>query len=273
MVKEDSILAQQIVGLTHNNRKNTLFHNESAIYIKSNERIQDYRHYFNNRKDILSVIASGDQILSMIFNGGHNIDVFDISPFPKYYMYLKLAGIQSLNIDEYIDFFYRVENKAEEYDDMYFDLIRNNINEDAKEFWDSLINFYDWNEIVNSPLFSSEPVSITNIYEQLDYLDKESYIKLRDLISKVNINTHEGNIIEIYNKFNNPYDLIYLSNIIYYVNTEQYKNMLKAFNLNNNGIILTYLYDSLNQINNYFNEKEFKVEQFKDNTCGVLIRK
>ncbi len=86
MVKEDSMLAQRIVGSTYNNRKGTLFHNESAIYVKSNERMQDYNKYFKGRKDVLSVIGSGDQIHGMILNGSTTFDLFDISVFPKYYL-------------------------------------------------------------------------------------------------------------------------------------------------------------------------------------------
>ena len=89
MVKEDSILAQKIVGLSYFNNKDTLFHNESAIYIKSNEKIKEYSKYLDNKKDVLSVISSSDQIINMILGGSINIDAFDISIFPKYYMYLK----------------------------------------------------------------------------------------------------------------------------------------------------------------------------------------
>ncbi len=69
MVKEDSILAQKIVGLSYFNNKDTLFHNESAIYIKSNEKIKEYSKYLDNKKDVLSVISSSDQIINMILGG------------------------------------------------------------------------------------------------------------------------------------------------------------------------------------------------------------
>ena len=73
-------------------------------------------------------------------------------------MYLKLAALEALSRDEYSDFFYGYIDTSEKYDDMYFDLIRSNLETENKEFWDSLFNFYDWYEIYNSPLFSSEIV-------------------------------------------------------------------------------------------------------------------
>jgi len=273
MVKEDSILAQKIVGLSYFNNKDTLFHNESAIYIKSNEKIKEYSKYLDNKKDVLSVISSSDQIINMILGGSINIDAFDISIFPKYYMYLKLAGIMSLSRKEYLDFFYEVYDKPEVYDDLYFDLIRYNLDSDTKEFWDSIINFYDWNDIVNSTLFSSEPVCMNSVVENNDYLTDYSYKRLKDLIPRVNINTYQGNILDIYKDFNKEYDLIYLSNIIYHVDRPKYKDMLEELQLSDNGIALTYVYGSLNQIDNYFKGDNYKVESLSDNESGLLIKK
>lgn len=273
MVKEDSILAQKIVGLSHSNCKNTMFHNESAIYIKSNELITEYEKYLQNKKDVLSVIASADQIITMILGGSKNIDSFDISTFPKYYMYLKLAGIMSLNVEDYLNFFYKIDDKPEVYDDLYFDLIRNNLEKEAKEFWDSLINFYDWNDITSSTLFSSEPVSVSSVLNQTSFINTESFSKLKELIPNININTYEGNILDIADNFNKKYDLIYLSNIIYYVDRKEYKELLEKLKLTDNGIALTYLYNSLTQINNYFNENNYNVEEINNTKAGLLIKR
>jgi len=269
MVKEDSILAQKIVSLSKNTYGNSLFHKNSPIYIKSNERIELYQKYLNNKKDVLSVIASSDQIINMILNNTKNIDAFDISIFPKYYLYLKLAGIKALSLDDYIDFFYKMNNNAEIYDDMYFYSIRNYLNDTYKEFWDSLINFFDWNEITSSPLFSSEFLSISDVIKQNEYLKKDKYNLLKNI--DININIYDGDILKL-NTFNKSYDLIYLSNIIYYVDINKYKELLNNFKLNKNGIILTYLYDSFNQIDDYFKEDCYNVNKL-DNNCGLLIKK
>ncbi|MGN1371752.1 MAG: DUF3419 family protein [Candidatus Coprovivens sp.] len=106
MVKDDVVLAQKIISRSEFNFgcENT-FHNSSAIYRFSNERLQDYGEYFVNKNKVLSVISSGDQILNAILNGVKDIDAFDISVFPKYFLYLKIGAIKSLSREEYLNFF------------------------------------------------------------------------------------------------------------------------------------------------------------------------
>lgn len=112
MAESDSVLAQKIVGLSRNNYSDkSLFSNTSQIYIKSNERIDDYIKYLRNKKDVLSVIASGDQIINMVLNGSKNIDAFDISVIPKYYLFLKLGALKCLTREQYLDFFYRLDKR------------------------------------------------------------------------------------------------------------------------------------------------------------------
>lgn len=272
MAESDSVIAQKIVGLSRNNYSDkSLFSNTSQIYIKSNERINDYINYLRNKKDVLSVIASGDQIINMVLNGSKNIDAFDISVFPKYYLFLKLGALKCLTREQYLDFFYRLDKDDEEYDDMYYDLIRYNLDSNTKEFWTSLIDFYDWKEITSSPLFSSEEIDVSDVIIQNEYLENDKYSKLKNIIDNVNINTFNGNIFDL--EFKDKYDLIYLSNIIYYNNIKKYKELMDSYKLNPNGIILSYLYNSLDKINNYFSDGSYYVEKFKNNNAGVLIKK
>ena len=50
MLNDDIIKAQRIVsGVEHNFGNKDIFHSSSAVYKVSNERIQDYVKYFNNR--------------------------------------------------------------------------------------------------------------------------------------------------------------------------------------------------------------------------------
>ena len=272
MIDNDIVLAQKIVGNSSSNLKNTMFHATSAIYKSSNEKMDLYYDYFKNRSNLLSVIASSDQILNAILAGAKNIDAFDISAFPKYYLYLKLAGIMVLDRDDYLDFFYDVCSDSEKYDDLYFDLIRHNLADDSKRFWDSLINFFDWNDIYNSTLFSSEPVSISDVISQNKYLSKNSYQQLKKVISSVNINTYQGNILDIIDLLEKSYDIAYFSNIIYYVSKMRYKDKMEEVKLNNNGIILTYLYNTKDDsVRDFFNEKNYHIDSFTDSDAGVLV--
>lgn len=79
--------------------------------------------------------------------------------------------------------------------------------------------------------------------------------------------------MKIYDDFEKCYDLIYLSNIINYTSLPEYKKVLENMNLRDKGIILTYLYGSINKYNEYFNSNNYMTEQFEDSSAGVLIKK
>ena len=274
MTKNDSIIAQQIISLKETNLKDQMFHTHSPIYVKSNERIEAYTNYFKDKENVLTVIASGDQILNMIYNDTKQIDAFDISTFPQYYMFLKLSAVKGLSLKEYLDFFYKINKDSERYDDLYYFKIRQYLSDYVKEFWDDLFNFFDWKEINESTLFSKETISLSDVINQNIFLqDKTNYKSLQNKIDNVVINPSVINIINEYYSYNKPYDLVYLSNLIYYINIYKYKQIIDSFNLKDNGIVLTYLYDSLPQIKDFFNEQQYQVEPIKDTQSGILIRK
>ena len=264
--------AQRIVSRAEFNfGDKEMFHNTSAIYKISNERIQDYYEYFRNRDKALMVIASGDQILDSILEGVREIDAFDISVFPKYFMYLKMAAIKALKREEYLDFFYEATNRAEVYDDMY-DRISEFLGEESKEFWDGLFNFFDWQDIYNSTLFSSEPYMVATAISQNRYLQTdEMYDLLRRNLDDVVIRTYEGDIFEIASSLSEPYDLVYLSNIFYYNDANDYKRLLGELKLTDNGIALTYVYRMHEKLTNFFDSEEYDFKKFVNTDAGIMI--
>lgn len=268
---EDIISAQKIVSVAVSNFGGSdNFHNTSAVYKVTNERMKDYQKYLKNRKRILSVIASGDQILNSVLDGTREVDAFDISVYPKYFMYLKIAGIKALSREEYIEFFYEGPDTSEKYDDMY-DRMSSYLTGEAKEFWDGLFGFFEWFDIYNSTMFSSEPYSTSYAVSQNKYLDNdEEYNKLRKVIDDVVIRTYDGNILDM-ECFDVSYDLVYLSNIVYYSDVNKYKEMLKKFKLNDNGIVLSYFYRLQDHVKDFFNEDEIKFDKISDSDAMVMI--
>ena len=272
-MQDDITLAQKIVGSSYSNISSTnTFHDHSVIYKSSNERLSNISKYLKNNKKILTVISSGDQIINSILEGIVNIDAFDISTFPKYFLFLKLAAIKRLNREEYIDFFFETPTTEEIYDDLY-DVIRQDLSKENKEFWDSLFNYFDWYDIYNSTLFSSEFMSKKTIIEENVYLKEENYNKLKSMIDSVNINTYTGNILNLNNLYSKEYDIIYLSNIINYVDKIEYKKLLDKFNLSEKGIILTYFYEITENIRNFFNENNYTFDNFENSKSGVMVYK
>lgn len=272
MLHDDIVKAQRIVsGAEYNFGNTNMFHNSSAVYKISNERIQDYEKYLRKRNKVLSVIGSGDQILNCILNGTKNIDAFDISVFPKYFLELKMAAIKALTVDEYIDFFYEVTNRDEVYEDMYY-RIAVYLENGVCEFWDSLFNFFEWKEIYNSTMFSSEPNIASNAINQNRFLQsEEEYNRLREELDNVKITYYEGDILELSSYLRDSYDLVYLSNIVYYCNKDKYREMLGNLNLTDKGISLTYFYKMQGHAMEYFQGTNISFEKFETVDSGIMI--
>lgn len=270
-MKDDIVIAQQIVSNSYNNfYEKTHFHSESEIYKTTNERISCYMDYLTGKKNVLSVIASSEQILNCILNGTLNIDCFDISTFPKYFLYLKLAAILTLSRKQYINFFYGDIVPNDKYDE-YYDLIREELSGDNRRFWDSLFNYFDWCEIYNSTLFSSDLFFASNVIRENMYLQGKNYDKLRSLIRGVNFNIHTGDIMDLVGNFKSEYDLVYLSNIINYVDVGKYLDILPRFNLSDKGVVLTYFYALRSGMMDYFSGSNFFVDRFNNLNAGVIV--
>lgn len=84
MLYDDIKMAQEIVSRKRKNVTSSPYHNSSFIYRTTNEEISKYQFLLNGRDKVLSVIASGNQILDSIFAGSNDVTGFDISTFPKY---------------------------------------------------------------------------------------------------------------------------------------------------------------------------------------------
>lgn len=271
MLNDNIRLAQKIVSNSSSNIiSNRPYHEHSFIYKTTNEDVSIYQHLFNNKNSLMSVIGSGDQILNAILAGIYDIHCCDISVFPKYFLELKVAAIKALSQEEYMLYFFGVLNEES------YEKVRCYLNNDALKFWDSLYNFFDDREIYNSTLFSSEPYNVNVQVERNLYLRK--YEVLKNNIEKVRLQYHEGNIYDVLNNSKDKYDIVNLSSVIYY-NQElrnNYKTFLNTITcLEDNAIVLSYLYNINQQVNdslnNYFYEDSFSLEA--TNNDGVLIYK
>ena len=219
---------------------------------------------------IIYGLVEKQPVFDVFLDGTKEVDAFDISVYPKYFMYLKIAGIKALSREEYIEFFYEGPDTSEKYDDMY-DRMSTYLVGDAKEFWDGLFGFFEWFDIYNSTMFSSEPYSASYAVSQNKYLDNdEEYNKLRKVIDDVVIRTYDGNILDM-ECFDASYDLVYLSNIVYYSDVHKYKDMLKKFKLNDNGIILTYFYKLQDHVREFFCDKEIEFDKIGESEANVMI--
>ena len=244
-INETIIIAQKIVRRSYCNFNNiNNFNLTSGIYRFTNEDISAYFHHLENKKNVLTVIGSGNQILNTILAGSTNVDCFDISIFPEYYLYLHIGAILSLSQEDYIRYFLSEDNK-ELFSYEIYELIRKNIPNKYRKFWDSLYDYDEGIDIYNSLLFRQDYYNKETIINNNPYLQESNYLKLKNILEtrSILINSKVYDIINT--KITKKYDLINLSNILeYYYNIDtinEYLIYLKNnFNLNNNGEIINY---------------------------------
>jgi len=275
---DDIKYAQKILERTTTNidMKNS-FHRNSFIYKFSNENIAGYFDYLLEREKSLQVISSGDQILNSVLAGNYNIDGFDISTFPKYFLNLKIAAIKTINQSDFTKLFIDEPLIDGEYYDDLYDCISKELDKDSKKFWDSLFSFYDWYEIYNSELFSKEPFNKKVIIQYNKYLQDNNYLELKNKLNNLNLNIYTNNIINLIKKLKENYDLINLSNIIYYIDFDKYKEILDSINLTENGICISYIYGLFDKIKEKLNllseSKDIYLDNIENNNSKILVYK
>ena len=240
----------------------------SKIYSFTTENINDYIKYFDlNNKKLLTVGSSGDQILNAFYNGARDITLFDINPYAKYYIYLKIAAILSLSYMEFKMFFFKYGISPFKYNTYMFskeifNKIKDNLrlfDYESYLFFDELFSLYNPNDI-RDRLFDDDEDRNIVIKGLNKYLkDEESYNELKSIIKKISFKYIHGNIFE--DSIQGKFDNVFLSNLCTTTSLENLKKLLKKIdknNLNSGGsILLGYLWDTS------FHDENYK-EDWKD---------
>ena len=132
------------------------FNTYSMIYRTTNENIshKPYVAALQDRKDVLAITGSGDQILNSIFFGGKNITCIDISCFSKYYTCLKVAAIKALSEDDYLEYIH-ANDCSLPLSIKYYEKIRTFLDPLSRKFWDTIFNNYNETALYQSEFFGS----------------------------------------------------------------------------------------------------------------------
>ena len=244
----------------------------SLIFRVTNERINtdEYIDILKDKNKVLSVIASGDQILNSILLGSKDIDGYDISMFPKYYLKLKMAAIEGLDIKDFKEFFYgrHALNRG-----MYIKISKY-LDKDSLKFWSTLISMDKHTRLANSDLFCTDVSSIKLAEDNNPYLEPSNYKRLRSKIKNFNLRLFTDDVFALRDKLPDSYDLVNLSSIVVASNTipptfTEQKEMFKGFKLNKNGMVLSYIFDI--EYDRFFegweklpNDEDYKCIDLKD---------
>lgn len=218
------------------------------IYSFSTENVNSYMKYFNLKNhSLLTVGSSGDQILNAYNNGCRDITLIDVNPFAPYYIYLKIAGIISLDYQEFQQFFFKyigLKTNYKRYSLELFNKLSNNLKAldyDSFYFFNEIFNKYS-REKISDYLMNDDENNYRVIKSINNYLhDEESYNKTKKILKDIYFKYINENIFNF--NSNLKYDNIFLSNLCSCegVSLFDLRDLIKKLNdnnLNNYGSIL-----------------------------------
>lgn len=275
------LLDRVINGLT--TIEDSIFDEVSMIYRTTNETISNpnYIEKMRARKKVLAVTGSGDQIINSVLQGGEEIIGLDICRFPKYFVTLKLAAIKALNKEEYIEYIIGdVDRYIYPLSKKYYDRVRQELSDDAREFWDHVFENRDEREVYNSHLFRPFQVSPKRFIRNNPYLQGDNYNKVKQRLSDVSICLGDGDFFNTDLSEFDKVDLVLLSNIFNYISVpaksvtervKMYKDFLKKLPLKINGIALTYNFVYDGTVEDLFLEDDFTVYKIDEGIVSAPV--
>ncbi len=241
----------------------------SRIYQNTTENIRAYMPFLDgNYQKALLPTASGDHQLEAILRGINDITCFDINRLAKYFTELKFGAIKNLSKKEYMNFMYENVLNID-----VFNYLKNSLADDVLVFWEEILkncsselickNFFRFLGLNNNnDVIKGIDCSKYCALKFTSYLEDNNYKIVQDRLEKVKIKYIDADLINLTQELREKYDLINLTNIYEYVNSDMFKSGDKLYSdivfqliafLNENGkILITYLYRcSLNDIKKY----------------------
>ncbi|MCI8589007.1 MAG: DUF3419 family protein [Bacilli bacterium] len=185
--------------------------------------------------------GSGDQPINGILYGSRNLTIIDKNPLAIHYILFKLAALQALPYEEFLDLFSWHKKQStslqEQFEEMKPFFHTNNIywERDSRKLWQEIIDNYSKQEIARN-LFYQEANEFEQKYEKEHmliknpYLEKKFYNYLKRAIKRTRIHLYTQDIQNIHLiPISYPIDKIYLSNVFLEMelSLEQYQAFLQ----------------------------------------------
>ena len=278
-LENDIEMAKEIISCKIN-RNPDVFSENSMIYRVSNENMSDqnYVSALKDRKKVLSITASGDQIINSILFGGEDITGIDISRFPKYYVSLKLSTLKSLSKEEYLNYILGDKLNHIPLSKKHYEKIRLNLDEESKIFWDSIFNDFNEREINASSLFGYFTLTQERLIKTCPFLQNDNFEIVKSKLDNVSIRLMDMDLSDLSDDLG-KFDLILLSNVLYYITEKyktderikEYKKIMKKLPLKSDGIALAYNFFLDGYIGEYLNENGFKSYKVNENLNIISI--
>lgn len=234
----------QTINIINKNGNVDNYHDK--VYFCSNENISTILDVFDVRdKNVLSVLASSDQMFQLYSHGARQVDLFDINKLTIYYYYLRKWSLQYLN---------RVSppkgfDKNYIYELLKCASIKSPREKDAFDYWIKVLKFDN----------------ISKIFRRffMPYKNALSNIELVKSKLNNNFNFYNIDISSDCSQINKKYDVIYVSNIGDWITHKEdmirYRDNLLRL-LKRDGIVISSLLSPEHDIN--YLEEDILTEKF-----------
>ncbi len=251
------------------------FSEYQKVYRYTNENIHGYMSKidFTNKERALSVLASGDHVLNLIYQGIINIDTFDTNKLTYYYNFgIKVPAMMAFCYQDYLKWMKKIIEKnlsLEELNELMKPLFPF-MDSQSKYYWTHLLN-YNYQIQKDKPkklnLFHMLLININNEFLNITkntYLQsEENYNQTRENLKKAYITFHYCDCLSLGEEMKMQYDLIFLSNIADYFSKSfndfweyeklrRFEESLKPITRQDSLIALAYLFKYHTLSNNQY---------------------
>lgn len=242
---------------------------------------EPYIEALRDRKKVLSITASGDQILNSILFGGKEITGTDISAFPKYFAALKIAALKTLSKEEFLIFTLgSIENNIPVLSLKLYEKVRKNLDPVSLSFWDEVLSFFEKEKIDTDKIFNQFCPSYERVKKQNPYLDDKNYKRLRKMLEDAYIEFYDLGIEEVNKNTFGKFDLILLSNVINYIDfsslggktlKDNYIKFFKNLPLENNGLAVAYNFAFCDTLSDVLSNNKIKIHKVKEQILSTKV--
>lgn len=188
----------------------------SPAYVLSNENLRWITALTQNSgQHVLTVAASGDQPMFYSINGAEKVDTFDISFCSKAIMDIKTAALKTMSRDEYIALLSALHSTKDTQNITYMSEILTQIPQDSAQFV---------RDMQGRKIFSN---GLTPEEYKMFYPTAQEYKQMRDAANGY-FKFIWTDIGSLHTHLTAEYDVINLSNIFEYLNSQQIHNTLAS---------------------------------------------
>ncbi len=213
----------------------TKFQEYNVVYGMTNECLDNFFNKFTLPGDKgLCVLASGDQMLDLIYGGVIKMDTFDINRLTEYYaLGFKTRAVQVLNYDQYGKLF---NFSLTGYQQDLENFVIENMEEEYRWFWQELFYRLKESGLSEEPSVFNFAVDVGFNDLKLDkcniYMNEQNNYKiLQKQLLNAKISFKVSDVKDLPTTFG-KYDVIFLSNIFdYYYRLFPTKGYLKTCDL------------------------------------------